>query len=98
MTAAPGKCGGSSILKISETGNGQFHVEPYRNLPGAVEGVGEGQNGELYIYFGDERSQENQCKPIAMPIGAGKYSNNPPVIFTPEGEIFSACVDDAMKF
>lgn len=98
VTSSPGKCGRSSILKISEKDNGQFHVEPYQNLPGAVEGVGEGESGELYIYFGGEKDIARQCAPITMPIGSGKYNNNPPVIFTAKGEIYSACESEAMKF
>ena len=98
VTSWPGKCGQSSIVKITERSKGSFYVQPHTQLPGTVEGVGEGENGDLYLYFGNEDSFARQCKPTTMPNEASRYSNNPPIILTTDGNIRSACETDAKQF
>ena len=98
ITSWPAKCGQSSILKITELGIGSFNVEPYIQLPGPVEGIGEGENGDIYIYFGNEESFDSQCRPTRMPIGRSSYYNNPPLILTSAGDVKSACEKNAEKF
>ena len=98
VTSWPGKCGQSSIVKITERSKGRFDVQPHTQLPGTVEGVGEGKNGDLYLYFGNEDSFARQCKPITMAFEISRYSNNPPIIFTTDGNIRSACETDAKQF
>lgn len=98
ITSWPGRCGQSTIVEITELSKGSFDVKPFIQLPGTVEGVGEGENGDLYLYFGNEDSFESQCKPTMMPIGRGRYSNNPPIIVTSDGDFRSACEADAINF
>lgn len=102
ITSSPGNCGSSYIVKIAELERGKFNVKTHRPLPGSVEGVGEGENGDLYIYFGDEKSETLMCRPNipvpAMPMEIGPYHNNPPLILTAEGQVYSACQKDAKKF
>lgn len=84
------------ISVVTEYAPSKFEITPYRILPSETKLIYQLDNKDLFISFGGPKHEG--CRWGSMPIERSDYQNNPPIGFTPKGEIYDICKQDSPKF